>query len=184
MVRPGSESARPNRNADDAIELQYLQSFQDGLNKIQHTHALHLRGPASCHAVQGMLGALMASRLPTDQVAATCAVNEHNKRARRRSKRRRQEERQQYRAFLASYKQPMLYILRDDLVSQAMLKLIERSDCAQRIRTVDVNSRTDMPTFLQTYSPPILVDRRGVVHGNELFQRLSEPSLSCTLGSK
>ena len=134
-----------------------------------------MRGPACRHAMQDMLSVLMAARLPPEG-ASMSEQRRANKRTRRRSTHKVQEEQQHFRAFLATHTRPTLTIVRTELVSQAVLKVIERSGNAHKIETVDISHRSHMPYPLHTVAPPVLVNQSGIVQGSELFRLLSKPS--------
>ena len=158
--------------SDGTVEMRYVQTFHDGVRNSQHTHALQMRGPACCHAMQGMLGVLMAGRLAPEDTATGEQSRAAERTRRRRSKRK--DEQRHFHAFLASHTQPTLYIVRSELVGQAVLKVIERSDNTPEV--IDISHRSGMPYPLHTFAPPVLVDRTGVVQGSELFRMLSKPS--------
>ena len=170
-----SRSIMPSKS-DGTVEMRYVQTFHDGVRNSQHTHALQMRGPACCHAMQGMLGVLMAGRLAPEDTATGEQSRAAERTRRRRSKHKRKDEQRHFHAFLASHTQPTLYIVRSELVGQAVLKVIERSDNAPTVRVIDISQRSDMPYPLHKFTPPVLVDRTGVVQGSELFRLLSKPS--------
>jgi hypothetical protein len=170
-----SRSIMPG-NSDGKVEMRYVQTFHDGVRNSQHTHALQMRGPACCHAMQGMLSVLMAGRLAPEDNATGEQSRAAERTHRRPSKHKQKEEQRHFHAFLASHTQPTLYIVRSELVGQAVLKVIERSDNAPKVQVIDISHRSGMPYPLHTFAPPVLVDRTGIVQGSELFRLLSKPS--------
>ena len=145
-----------------------MRTLHDGSRQSQLTQAMQVRGPACCHAMQGLLRAVMADRQSMSP-AANNTVDMQAKRRSSRSQRRRVAQTERA-AFLTAHKEPKLYVLANDLACRALLELIKRSGYTGHFQVVEV---AQAPRALTNILLPALVDQASITSGSDLFSLIS-----------
>lgn len=150
------------------LDVRLVQTARDQLGR-QQTQGLHVRGAACCHAMQGILSAMMAGRQAPESkepIPTHAHVVASRKRSSKKHRRRRHHD------FFASHRVPTLYTSQKCVASQALILSLERTGRTLDFQIVDVSQLGHVPSPLATI--PALVDKNGIYDGPDLIDVISK----------